>query len=208
MAGNIFTGFFQIFARKTSWILSTVFFKLPENNTTIRREVYTGLISFLAVSYIPAVNPAILGSTGMDRGGVFLATALAGFIGTLSMALYANKPLVLGPSTTTTFAESAVGIGAGARTGLAALTAAVLFIISIVGAPIFLAIPGFATAPALIIVGFLMIKSTVNIDWNDWPSAIPAYLLITGTVFTCNISDGLGLGIIFYTLLNCRKKAG
>ena len=118
LAGNIFTGFFQNFASETRWILSTVFFKLPENNTTIRREVYTGLISFLAVSYILAVNPAILGSTGMDRGGVFLATALAGFIGTLSMALYANKPLVLGTSTTTTFAESAVGIGAGARTGL------------------------------------------------------------------------------------------
>ena len=123
----------------------------------------------MAVSYILAVNPAILGGTGMDRGGVFLATALAGFIGTLSMALYANKPLVLGICTTTTFAESAVGIGAGTRTGLAALTAAVLFIVSIVGALIFLAIPGFATAPVLMIVGFLMIKSTVNIDWNDWP---------------------------------------
>ena len=112
----------------------------------------------------------------------------------------------MGTSTTTTFAESAVGIKAGARTGFAALTCALWFIIALIGAPIFLAIPGFATAPALIIVGFLMIKSLLNINWDDITAAIPAYLLVTGVVFTYNISDGLGLGIISYTLLNCKTK--
>jgi AGZA family xanthine/uracil permease-like MFS transporter len=113
---------------------------------------------------------------------------------------------VLGTSTTTTFAESAVGIKAGARTGLAAMTCAGWFVLSLLCAPIFLAIPGFATAPALIIVGFLMIKSIVNIDWDDTAASIPAYILITGVVFTYNISDGLGLGIISYTILNCWRK--
>jgi AGZA family xanthine/uracil permease-like MFS transporter len=113
---------------------------------------------------------------------------------------------VLGTSTTTTFAESAVGVKAGARTGLAALTIAFLFLISIICAPIFLVIPGFATAPALIIVGFLMIQSIAHVDWEDLTSSIPAYLLVTGIVFTYNISDGLGMGVISYTILNCGKK--
>ena len=66
------------------------FFKIKENNTTIRTEIYTGLITFLAVSYILAVNPAILSSTGMDQGAVFYATALAAFLGTACMALIAT----------------------------------------------------------------------------------------------------------------------
>ncbi len=113
---------------------------------------------------------------------------------------------VMGTSTTTTFAESAVGINAGARTGLAALTSATLFLASLVCAPIFLAIPVFATAPALIIVGFLMMKSLVHIDWNNIAGAIPAYILVVATVFTYNVSDGLAFGIIFYTILNCKFK--
>ena len=113
---------------------------------------------------------------------------------------------VLGTSTTTTYAESAVGIGAGAKTGLSALTAALLFLVSLICAPVFLAIPGFATAPALILVGFMMVKAIAHIEWDHITEAIPAYILIAGMVFTYSISDGLGLGIIFYTLLNCRAK--
>jgi AGZA family xanthine/uracil permease-like MFS transporter len=121
-----------------------------------------------------------------------------------SIATFAGG--ILGTSTTTTFAESAVGVRAGARTGLAALTCAFWFLVSLVCAPIFLAIPGFATAPALVIVGFLMIKSVIHIDWDDIAGALPAYMLIVGIVFTYNISDGLGLGVISYTVLNFRSK--
>ena len=74
------------------------FFKLKENNTTVRRELYTGTVIFLTMSYILAVNPEILSSTGMPRGGVFYVTALAACIGTAVMALVANKPLVLAPA--------------------------------------------------------------------------------------------------------------
>ncbi len=122
-----------------------------------------------------------------------------------SIATFAGG--VLGTSTTTTFAESAVGIRAGAKTGLAALTCALWFLISLVCAPVFLAIPGFATAPALVIVGFLMIRAITNIDWDDIAGTVPAYLLIVGIVFTYNISDGLGLGIISYAILNCWRKS-
>ena len=74
------------------------FFKLKENGTTVSREIYTGLITFLAVSYILAVNPEILSSTGMDRGAVFYATAIAAFFGTLLMAVFANFPVLLAPA--------------------------------------------------------------------------------------------------------------
>ena len=73
-------------------------FKLRENNTTVRREIYTGTITFIAVSYILAVNPEILSSTGMARGGIFYATALAAFAGCLTMTLVANAPLALAPA--------------------------------------------------------------------------------------------------------------
>ena len=121
-----------------------------------------------------------------------------------SVATFAGG--IIGTSTTTTFAESSVGIRAGARTGLAALTCALWFLLALVFAPVFLAIPGFATAPALILVGFLMIRSITHIDWDDISGAMPAFLLFTGIVFTYSISDGLGFGIIAYTVLNCGYK--
>lgn len=127
--------------------------------------------------------------------GALLADSIATFSGA-----------ILGTSTVTTMAESATGINAGARTGLAAATGAVLFLLSLVAAPVFMAIPGFATAPALIVVGFLMLRAVKNIDMDDVAGSIPAYLLICGMVFTYSISDGLGIGVISWTLLNCRIK--
>ena len=113
---------------------------------------------------------------------------------------------VFGTSTTTTFAESAVGIRAGARTGLSSFVCAIWFLLALFLAPVFIALPGFATAPALIIVGFLMIRSILHIDWDDIAGAMPAYILIATTVFTYSISDGLGFGIISYMVLNCGIK--
>ena len=151
---------------------------------------------------VGTVNGAVVNTPLMKKDGTI--PNLKRILVADSIATFAGG--VLGTSTTTTFAESAVGIRAGARTGLASLTCAIWFVVSLVCAPVFLAIPGFATAPALIIVGFLMMKSLVQIDWDDITGAIPAYILITGVVFTYNISDGLGLGIISYTILNFRTK--
>lgn len=109
---------------------------------------------------------------------------------------------VLGTSTTTTFVESASGVTEGGRTGLTALTTGFLFLISVIFAPLFLAIPSFATAPALIIVGFYMIGSVANINFEDMSEGIPAFLTIAAMPFAYSISEGIAIGVISYTLIN------
>jgi AGZA family xanthine/uracil permease-like MFS transporter len=109
---------------------------------------------------------------------------------------------VLGTSTTTTYVESASGVMAGGRTGLTGVTAAALFALAIVVAPVFLAIPGFATSPALIVVGYMMLSSCAGIDWKDVGEALPAFLAIAAMPFTYSVSDGIMFGIISYTVIN------
>ncbi len=109
---------------------------------------------------------------------------------------------VFGTSTTTTFVESASGVMAGGRTGLTGVTSAALFAAAIVFAPVFLAIPGFATAPALIIVGYMMLSSCADINWRDAGEAVPAFLAVAAMPFTYSISDGIMFGVIAYTAVN------
>lgn len=109
---------------------------------------------------------------------------------------------VLGTSTTTTFVESASGVSEGGRTGLTALTSAVLFGLALFLSPIFLAIPSFATAPALVIVGFLMLTSVTKIDFSDYTEAIPAYICMIAMAFMYSISEGIAFGIISYVVLH------
>ncbi|MBQ4051399.1 MAG: NCS2 family permease [Oscillospiraceae bacterium] len=107
-----------------------------------------------------------------------------------------------GTSTVTTYVESASGVAEGGRTGLTAITTSVLFAISLFLSPLFLAIPSFATAPALIIVGFLMITSITKIDFSDYSEAIPAFIAIIAMPFLYCISEGISLGIISYVVIN------
>ena len=109
---------------------------------------------------------------------------------------------VLGTSTTTTFVESASGVSEGGRTGLTAVTTAVLFGLALFLSPIFLAIPSFATAPALVIVGFYMLTNVANIDFNDVSEAIPCYICIGAMPFFYSISEGIAMGVISYVVLN------
>ena len=111
---------------------------------------------------------------------------------------------VLGTSTVTTFVESASGVGAGGRTGLTALVAGLLFLLSTLFAPLFITIPAFATAPALIMVGFLMVSSVTEIRFDDdnLTEAIPAYIAIIAMPLFYSISEGISLGIISYVVLN------
>ena len=111
---------------------------------------------------------------------------------------------VLGTSTVTTFVESASGVGTGGRTGLTALVAGLLFLLSTLFAPLFTAIPSFATAPALIMVGFLMVSSVTEIRFDDdnLCEAIPAYIAIIAMPLFYSISEGISLGIISYVVLN------
>ena len=117
---------------------------------------------------------------------------------------------VLGTSTVTTFVESASGVAAGGRTGLTALTTGVLFLASTLFAPIFTAIPSFATAPALIMVGFLMVGtvSEIRFELDNLTEAIPAYLAIIAMPLFYSISEGISLGIISYVLLNVAAGKG
>ncbi|HCK88261.1 MAG TPA: guanine permease, partial [Erysipelotrichaceae bacterium] len=107
---------------------------------------------------------------------------------------------ILGTSTVTTFVESSSGITEGGRTGLTAVVTGFLFLVSLVLAPLFLTIPSFATAPALIVVGFLMMQQVRNIEWNDLAEAIPCFIAITMMGFAYSISDGIAFGIISYVL--------
>lgn len=123
--------------------------------------------------------------------GALLADALATTVGA-----------IFGTSTTTTFVESASGVSEGGRTGLTALTSAFLFLISVIFSPIFLAIPSFATAPALIIVGFYMMGNVVKINFEDMLEAIPAFLCIIAMPLMYSISEGIAIGVISWTLLH------
>ena len=125
-----------------------------------------------------------------DAEKVFMADA----IGTIAGAC-------LGTSTTTTYVESSAGVGAGGRTGLTAFAAAVCFALALFFSPVFLGIPGAATAPSLIIVGMMMMQPVTRIDWTNYRESIPAFLTLILMPLTYSISDGILIGVISYVVL-------
>ena len=122
--------------------------------------------------------------------GVLLADAVGTTVGAC-----------LGTSTITTFVESSSGISEGGRTGLTSVTTGILFLLALFFSPLFLTIPSFATAPALIVVGFLMMQQVTKIDWTDLTEAIPCFCCITMMGFAYSISDGIAFGIVSFTIL-------
>lgn len=120
----------------------------------------------------------------------------------LSDAIGTAVGAVFGTSTTTTFVESASGVAEGGRTGLTAVVSAILFGLSLFLSPIFLAIPSFATAPALIIVGFLMVTSILKVDFQDYTESIPCYICLIAMPFMYSISEGIAMGVISYVIIN------
>lgn len=116
-------------------------------------------------------------------------------------AIATTAGAVLGTSTVTTFVESSAGVAEGARTGKASIVTAICFALSIFFAPIFLAIPTFATAPALIIVGVLMLDSIVQVDFSDITEALPAFLTLVMMPFAYSISEGIVFGGIAYVVV-------
>ena len=126
----------------------------------------------------------------------------------LADAIATTAGAILGTSTTTTFVESSAGVAEGGRTGLSSIVTGFLFLVAIIFAPVFTTIPGFATAPALIFVGFLMVSAVVDIDFNDYTEAIPAYLCLIAMPLMYSISEGIAVGVISYVVINliCGKK--
>lgn len=134
---------------------------------------------------LPRIKPALL------------ADAIATLVGA-----------IFGTSTTTTYVESSAGVGAGAKTGLASVVTGFLFLLAIFFAPVFTAIPGFATAPALIFVGFLMVTAVADIKFDDLTEAVPAYLCLIAMPLMYSISEGITIGVISYVIINlCCGKA-
>lgn len=126
----------------------------------------------------------------------------------LADAIATSAGAILGTSTTTTYVESSAGVAAGGRTGLSSVVTGLLFLLAIVFAPVFTAIPSFATAPALIFVGFLMISSIITVDFDDLSEAVPAYLAMIAMPLMYSISEGIALGVISYVIINvCSGKA-
>ena len=125
----------------------------------------------------------------------------------LADAIATSAGAIIGTSTTTTYVESSAGVAAGGRTGLSSVVTGLLFLISIFFAPIFTAIPGFATAPALIFVGFLMVSSVIKVDFSDLTEAIPAYLCMLAMPLMYSIAEGIAMGVVSYVVINllCGK---
>ena len=164
------------------------------------------LLSFLFVDMFDTIGTLIGVSdkAGMlDKDGKLPRVKQA----LLADAIATSAGAVLGTSTTTTFVESSAGVGAGARTGLASVTTGFLFLLAIFFAPVFTAIPGFATAPALIFVGFLMVSAIVKIDFEDMSEAVPAYLCLIAMPLMYSIAEGIAIGVISYVIINliCGK---
>ena len=120
----------------------------------------------------------------------------------LSDAVGTTVGAMCGTSTVTTFVESASGVAEGGRTGLTSIVACILFALSLLLSPIFLAIPSFATAPALIVVGYLMLTSVTKIDFSDMTEAIPCFIAIIAMPFMYSISEGISMGVISYVVIN------
>lgn len=125
----------------------------------------------------------------------------------LADAIATSAGAIIGTSTTTTYVESSAGVAAGGRTGLSSVVTGLLFLISIFFAPIFTAIPGFATAPALIFVGFLMVSSVIKVNFSDLTEAVPAYLCMLAMPLMYSIAEGIAMGVVSYVVINllCGK---
>ena len=201
MAGN-----FSDFGRTVGALFSTSEWK--QNGQVLSLSSISTLLSFFGVIFAFFFVDLFdtLGTLiGVSMKGGFLTKE--GKLPRISGALCADSiatsvGAVLGTSTTTTFVESASGVMSGGKTGLTAVASAALFALSVAFAPLFLAIPAFATAPALIVVGYMMLSSCADIEWTDPGEAVPAFLAIAAMPFTYSISDGIMFGIISYTVIN------
>ncbi len=162
--------------------------------------LFTAVISFFLVDMFDTVgtligtaeNNGMLDENGNLSGGdrALIADAIATCTGAC-----------LGTSTVTTYVESSAGMSEGGRTGLTSLVVGVLFLLSTLVAPLVGVVPRAATCPAVIVVGVMMMGSVKNIDWSDFEVALPCFLTIAMMPFAYSIADGIGFGIISYTLI-------
>ena len=190
----------------SSW--PTTFFSMPHPSSTFLKLDFRGalhlgfleiLFAFLFVDLFDNVGTLV----GVCEQGGFIKDGkiprvgrvlLADSVGTIFGAL-------TGTSTVTSYIESAAGVAAGARTGFSNIAVAGLFLLAMFCSPLATAIPAYATAPALILVGVLMSQSLAMVMWNDFSEALPAFITMLATPLTFSIATGLSLGLISYTVV-------
>lgn len=167
------------------------------------KGLFTSLVGVIFVFFLVD----LFDSTGTLVGVSHRAGLLKdGKLPRLKKALFADSTAIvagaaLGTSSTTPYIESSAGVAAGGRTGLTAVVVGVMFLLCLFLAPLAQSVPSFATAPALLFVGVLMIQGIVHIEWDDITEAVPAFLTIIFMPFTYSIADGIAMGFISYALI-------
>jgi len=157
------------------------------------------LFAFLFVDLFDNVGTLV----GVCEQGGFIRNGKIPRVGRILVADAAGTIVgaLTGTSTVTSYIESAAGVAAGARTGLSNVLVAVLFLVATFFSPLAAAIPAYATAPALILVGVLMTQSIARIEWQDFSEAVPAFITMIAMPLTFSIASGLSLGLISYTVV-------
>lgn len=206
LIGVIGTTLLGIFRGMAAWpqhILS-----LPHPSATwlkldLRAAMHLGLLEIVFVFLFVDLFDNVGTLLGVSEQGGFVKEGKIPRVGRalVSDAIGTIFGALTGTSTVTSYIESAAGVAAGARTGLSSVFVAALFLVAAFFAPLANAIPGYATAPALIVVGALMTESIGRVAWADFTDAIPAFVTILATPLTFSIATGLSLGLISYTLV-------
>jgi adenine/guanine/hypoxanthine permease len=216
ISGAILIGIFAttllgIFRGMANW--PTAIFSLPHPSSTwlqldLRGALHLGLFEIVFVFLFVDLFDNVGTLVGVCEQGGFVVDGKIPRVGRalVSDAVGTIFGALTGTSTVTSYIESAAGVAVGARTGLANIFVAVLFLLAAFCAPLAAAIPGYATAPALILVGALMTESIARVEWAEFTEAIPAFVTLLATPLTFSIATGLSLGLISYTLV--KSAAG
>jgi adenine/guanine/hypoxanthine permease len=183
-------------------------FSLPRPSLTwlqldLRGALHLGLLEIVFVFLFVDLFDNVGTLVGVCEQGGFVENGKIPRVGRalVSDAIGTIIGALTGTSTVTSYIESAAGVAAGARTGLSNVFVAGFFLLAAFCAPLAAAIPGYATAPALILVGALMTESIGRVDWSEFTEAIPAFVTLLATPLTFSIANGLGLGLISYTVV-------
>ena len=206
LLGILGTTLFGIVRGIASWPSAVV--AIPQPSGTLlqldfRAAMHLGLLeiifAFLFVDLFDNVGTLV----GVCEQGGFIKNGKIPRVGRVLLADGVGTMFgaVTGTSTVTSYIESAAGIAAGARTGLSNIFVAALFLLALLFSPLATAIPGFATAPALILVGALMTQSIAHVKWADFTEAFPAFMTILATPLTFSIATGLSLGVIAFSIV-------
>jgi adenine/guanine/hypoxanthine permease len=183
-------------------------FSLPHPSATflqldLRGALHLGLLEIIFIFLFVDLFDNIGTLVGVCEQGGFVVHGKIPRVGRalVSDAVGSIMGALTGTSTVTSYIESAAGVAAGAKTGLSNVVVAALFLLAAFCAPLASAIPGYATAPALVLVGALMTESIARVGWSDFTEAIPAFVTLLATPLTFSIATGLSLGVISYTLV-------